>query len=258
MNKKFYTDLQIREIFHLEFLRRFDRKIKAGSYAVKGGANFRFFFKSVRYSEDMDIDIKGVRVDALQGAVMSVLENADLKNTLRSYDINDIVPPDMARAKQTETTQRFKVHLITFSGEDLFTKVEFSRRGIRGSVVTEDISVDILHAYKMPPLIAPHYDASSAAAQKIKALVTRTAIQARDVFDLYIIAPQLDSEDVKANKNDIQEAHDNLFQVNFEQFRDTVVSYLKPEDQKLYGAADRWDEIKLNVASFLENAGGPE
>jgi len=55
MNKEIYNDLQIREIFHLEFLRRFARKIKAGLYAVKGGANLRFFFKSVRYSDTLGV-----------------------------------------------------------------------------------------------------------------------------------------------------------------------------------------------------------
>mgnify|MGYP001601104310 FL=1 len=48
-----YNSLQLREIFHLEFLRWLGRKVKPDYYAIKGGTNLRFFFQSFRYSEDM-------------------------------------------------------------------------------------------------------------------------------------------------------------------------------------------------------------
>lgn len=258
MNRELYNDLQIREIFHLEFLRRFARKIKAGLYAIKGGANFRFFFKSIRYSEDMDIDIKGVRADIAKDTVMNILEAADFKNTLKSYGVDDIVPPDMSRAKQTETTQRFKIHLITSSGEDLFTKVEFSRRGFRGKTVVEDVSDNVLRAYKIAPLVIPHYDGPSAAIQKINALASRAAVQARDIFDLYIINTRLMADGLSVGGDNIKKAHNNLLEVSFEQFRDTVVSYLAPEEQALYALPARWNEIKLKVVSFLENVRNSE
>jgi len=34
-----YNSLQLREVFHLEFLRWLGRKMKVKHYAVKGGAN---------------------------------------------------------------------------------------------------------------------------------------------------------------------------------------------------------------------------
>ncbi|GAF69822.1 unnamed protein product, partial [marine sediment metagenome] len=247
MNYGIYNQLQLREIFHLEFLRRFGRKVKAEFYAVKGGTNLRFFFKSIRYSEDMDIDLKGVRVNFIKDTVMNILENADFRNNLKSYDVEDIIPPDMPRAKQTETTQRFKVHLITSSGEDLFTKVEFSRRGFKGDIVVEEVAGNVLRAYKMAPLVIPHYDMRSAVMQKIGALAARPAIQARDIFDLYIMSSQyqpIAAEGLTAGPSKVARAHENLFEVSFEQFRDTVVSYLAIEEQALYTSAERWDEIK--------------
>jgi len=92
--------LQLREIFHLEFLRRFNKKIKAKFYALKGGANLRFFFSSTRYSEDMDIDLMGVRVDIIKDTVMGILESADLKNNLKAYGIESIIPPDMSKVRK--------------------------------------------------------------------------------------------------------------------------------------------------------------
>jgi len=48
-----YNSLQQREIFHLEFLRWFGRKADPKHYALKGGVNMRFFFGSIRYSEEI-------------------------------------------------------------------------------------------------------------------------------------------------------------------------------------------------------------
>ena len=45
------------ELFHLLFLRLFSAQIEPDFYAIKGGCNLRFFFESVRYSEDLDIDV---------------------------------------------------------------------------------------------------------------------------------------------------------------------------------------------------------
>ena len=60
-----FNSLQQREIFHLEFLRWFSRKVEAKYYALKGGVNMRFFFSSLRYSEDMDIDVSDLGVEVL-------------------------------------------------------------------------------------------------------------------------------------------------------------------------------------------------
>jgi predicted nucleotidyltransferase component of viral defense system len=254
-----YNPLQLREIFHLEFLRWFARKLEADSFVLKGGVNLRLFFKSIRYSEDMDIDIKGARVERVKKAVMDILAaSRGFADSLRSFGIERIVAPDLTTAKQTETTQRFKIHLLTAGGEDLFTKIEFSRRGLKGSRVVEPVSGEILRAYKMPPLLVPHYDAASAAAQKIQALAQRTVLQARDIFDLFVLSSQY--QESKQNpagmsRATLQTAHDNIFLVDFPRFRDTVAAYLKEEDQKTYSSPTVWDEIKLQTAHFLEGFG---
>ena len=150
-----FDSLQLREIFHLEFLRRLGRKLPAASFAVKGGANLRFFFGSIRYSEDIDLDVTGVGVAALKDTVMRILEAPSFQEVLEPYGIERLGRPDMTKAKQTETTQRFKVHLLTAAGEDLFSKVEFSRRGFRGRTETGFVSEAILRGYQMAPAHFP-------------------------------------------------------------------------------------------------------
>jgi predicted nucleotidyltransferase component of viral defense system len=251
-----YTHLQLREVFHLEFLRWLGRKLKAGNYAVKGGVNLRFFFKSFRYSEDMDLDVSGIKVAMLSEIVMNILNANALQDNLKPFGIVKVTPPDIGKAKQTETTQRFKLHLALRSGEDLFTKIEFSRRGANGKVVVTPVNDTIVRAYKMAPLLAPHYDANSAIAQKIGALAGRASVQARDIFDLYLLSSQYNSvsgpriEDM--DPETISKAYERVFEIEFEQFRDTVVSYLSIEDRGVYDSPGAWEEVRLKTANFIE------
>lgn len=257
MERSTYNSLQLREVFHLEFLRWFGRKSKAELYALKGGVNLRFFFNSFRYSEDMDLDIQGAKVEMLKGAVMGILESKSFCEILKVFGVERIIPPDIKRAKQAETTQRFKIHLITFAGEDLFTKIEFSRRGFKGKAVVQSVSNTILRAYKLAPLLVPHYDINSALMQKISALATRSIIQARDIFDLYILSSQYApletaGERIEISRDKLTKAYENVFAINFEQFRDKVISYLSPEDQKIYNSASLWDEARLKAGDLIE------
>ena len=247
--------LQLRELFHLEFLRWFNRKIEAEYYALKGGSNMRFFFKSVRYSEDMDVDAIKVDVHTLRDVVMDILKNRNLQDSLRPFGIVRVVPPDISRAKQPRTTQRFKVHLFISSGEELFSKIEFSRRGFKGNIVVQPVSDVILRVYKMPPLLVPHYDITSTALQKIGAIASRSVIQARDIFDLFILSSQCGDAELKKGDLSIEildKAYENVFEISFERFRDTVVSYLSLEDRTIYNSSSVWDEVKLKVASFID------
>jgi predicted nucleotidyltransferase component of viral defense system len=255
MNAATWPDsFQLREIFHLEFLRWFGRKVPAASFAVKGGANLRFFFGSIRYSEDIDLDVAGVGVAVLKDTVMKIVEAPAFREGLKSFGIARIILPDISKAKQTETTQRFKIHLLTSAGEDLLSNVEFSRRGFKGRAEVGFVSEILLRGYGMPPLVAPHYDLNSAVGQKIEALATRSETQARDIFDLHLLSAQhrggYNSDKALAAK--IARAGERLFEVGFEKFRDTVLAYLIPEDRANYDSVALWDEIKLGVDRLLE------
>lgn len=250
-----YNQLQIREIFHLEFLRRLGREVKSGCYALKGGVNLRFFFNSIRYSEDMDLDALGISRSALMDSVMKMLQAPSFHISLRTFGIERLIPPDMTKAKQTETTQRFKIHLITLSGEDLFTKVEFSRRGVKGTILNEAVSDNVLRPYKLAPLIAPHYDIYAAVNQKIEALAGRAVTQARDIFDLFCLSPQYQYKEgrkLEMPAAKLKHACERVFEIDFERFRDTVVEYLSAEDRKAYDNGAAWDEVKLKTANFME------
>jgi len=240
----------------LEFLRYFGRRVKPDFYALKGGVNLRFFFNSIRYSEDMDLDARGIEVRTLKDYVMGILQMPAFQDNLKPFGIKQIIPPAIEHAKQTETTQRFKIHLITSADVDLFTKIEFSRRGISGEVGVQTPSGLLLRQYKITPILVPHYDIHSAVMQKIKALAGRTAIQARDIFDLYGLNSQYSPSKAKKampiDKKVFSKAYQHVFEVKFEVFRDTVVVYLALEDQPVYNNPSAWEEIRLKTAGFIE------
>ncbi len=260
MDRIIYDTLQLREAFHLEFLRWLGRSLNVKYYVLKGGVNLRFFFNSTRYSEDMDLDTRIVKIERLKEIVMKILQSISFCDSLKAFGVEKVIPPDIKKAKQTETTQRFKIHLITFAGEDLFTKIEFSRRGYKGEAVIQPVSALILRAYKLPPLLIPHYNISSAIAQKVEALGTRSIIQARDIFDLYILSSQYTpykTGEIKMSSAKLTKAYENVFVVTFEQFRDTIISYLPSEEQATYNSPSLWDEIKLKVTNFIDELHKP-
>ncbi len=251
-----FNPTQKREIFHLLILRALFRSIPLSTFALKEGANLRFFFGSIRYSEDMDIDVSGLAVHVLREKVMKVLESPGLLDTLRTFGIEDLRLPDMARAKQTETVQRFKIGLLTSAGEDLATKVEFSRRGLDKGIRTEPVSSRVLAAYRLPPVIAPHYAARSAVLQKVQALISRAQPQPRDVFDLYLLSsqPEVLEADLgyHLGSSTIYQIRDTIYALEYQQYRDAVVSFLGAEDRAAYDSPQIWDEIRLRVLVMLE------
>ncbi len=216
----------------------------------------RFFFGSERYSEDIDIDVFGVAVHALKDQVMSIFISAGMIDTARSFGIEEVRPPNLTHAKQTETVQRFKVHLITSSGEDLATKIEFSRRGLDTPSRAEPILSTVLASYRMAPLIVPHYTAATAIRQKLQALITRRQPEARDVFDLYVLSSQAEAQELQMSRylsvDDLHQALERVDTIEFEQYRDTVVGFLPPEEQGRYDESLIWDQIRLVVIGMIE------
>ncbi len=254
------TSLEQREAFHLLFLRELVRSAPLESFVLKGGSNLRFFFGSIRYSEDMDLDAGDIPVHALTDRVMAILEAPALSAAMRPHGIREVVPPDLMHAKQTETVQRFKVHLLTTANEDLFTKVEFSRRGFDAPLKAEAVSTAVLSRYRMPPLIAPHYTAATAVRQKLRALLSRARPQARDVFDLWVLSTQVKPSGMVAAlaADEVAEARDRILSIDFNEYRDAVVAYLGPDDQPAHDSPDFWDAIRLQVLSGIEAGRGDE
>ena len=73
------NSFQIRELFHLAFLRLLALRLTRRDYAVKGGICLRFFHRSQRLSEDMDFDVAGIPVRTLTNHLMRILSERNLR-----------------------------------------------------------------------------------------------------------------------------------------------------------------------------------
>lgn len=109
--------------------------------------------------------------------------------------------------------------------------------------------------YKLPPLVVAHYNIQSTIRQKLNAIAYRAIVQARDIFDLYILSSQYNPTEtvrLKINGDKKRKICENIYRVSFEQFRDTALAYLSEEDQAMYNSVGLWDDVKLKVINFIE------
>ncbi len=249
-----YTAIQYVELFHLLFLDQLGRKLDKRFYALKGGCNLRFYLKSLRYSEDIDLDVQTLPKEKLQEKIVSILYSKPFEQILQ---VRGIKIDRWSDLKQTETTQRWKLNLAT-SRSDLMlpTKIEFSRSGMKSDTVFEAIDPTVISSYRLSPIMLNHYDAHTAYEQKVEALTTRSTTQARDIFDLNLLLntgvdKSISNEKLKSR---LREAQSNAMSITFEIFKSQVLSFLHPEYQEQYDSASVWDDIVLKVVEAIGGA----
>ena len=121
-----FTPAQITEFFHIAFLDVLSQRLDPRRYVLKGGVNLRYFYESPRYSEDIDLDLKGVPPWSLEKKVDGVLDSGAMKLILRA---GGMTITEFSKPKQTETTRRWKVALdVAGHSEAVRSKIEFSNR----------------------------------------------------------------------------------------------------------------------------------
>ena len=244
------------ETFHLQFVRLLLAGPEKDCFAIKEGCNLRFFFGSVRYSEDVDIDVcERIPVYALKDRVTRILSGNALALTLRNLGIG---LASVATPKQTETTQRWKIGL-SLEGHPLPlpTKIEFSRRPARDAAVLQGIAPSILAEHQTIQFLAPHYPLAAAVRQKVEALADRREVQARDVFDLgAVLIPRTGgaTDILDPVRPSLASALDRAMALSYADYRSQVVSYLHPDHVGTYGSPEAWDSMQTAVVEYLDRA----
>jgi hypothetical protein len=248
------SDRQAVELFHLHFVRLLCSGPSKGSFAIKGGCNLRFFFESVRTSEDIDLDVAGLPVHALKEKVSAVLTGPAISMPLRS---RGIAVAAISAPKQTETTQRWKVGLsVEGHALPIHTKIEFSRRPTMEESKVEPIAASVLAEHQLMPFLAPHYPLAAAMRQKVGALAGRSVVQARDVFDLGVLFAKSGGnvDALKPIRSVLPKAIERAMDVSYADFKSQVGSYLQPEHLETYGSREAWDALQMQVVDQLEKA----
>jgi len=232
------------------FLDQLGRKLDKRRYALKGGCNLRFYLRSIRYSEDMDLDVQSIPVDALRDRVEQILSGGALARILQA---RGLTIARYSAPKQTETTQRWKLALAAKGAElPLHTKIEFSRRGTDDPVVFEPVDSLLMRDYQITPFLASHYPPEAAFRQKLNALIHRSQTQARDVFDLDHLLRSGVSTQRMVLPPQWREAQRNALSVTYEVFKSQVLAFLALEYQAQYDDPRVWDDLVLRVAESLK------
>lgn len=246
-----YNTQQLVEIFHILFLRSLQGKLEKSLYALKGGCNLRFFFKSIRYSEDIDLDVAIVYKNTLQTKVNKILSNPAFKAMLLTKGVEMV---HFSTPKQTETTQRWKCQLRTMdSHTSIPTKIEFSRRQLESGIVYEPIDPTLMRTYQLSSTLSNHYVATTAFLQKIQALIHRTETQTRDVFDLkFLLDFGIDYSSICLSSIEASKAINHVMNMHFSDFQGQVLAYLMTEYYEYYNSATAWEKIQIQVINALE------
>lgn len=249
------SDAQAIEVFHLLFLRALT--VNASNWFVlKGGANLRYFFKSDRYSNDIDFDFFSKPDWIVEETVDKVLGGRALSTLLRHQDLNIV---DVTKPRQRATTRRWKVAISRddVDGDVVRTKIEFSGRNAPDTDRDFEVIPEvILNNYGVSSISLPHYKQTAALEQKIAALALRSETKARDVFDIELLvrlhrasgSPRLDNAYAL-------DAAARARAVTYPSFQSEVLPLLDDDVAALYENEATWAAMRESVTSALLEIG---
>ena len=243
---------QATELFHVAFLDVLSRRLESSRYVLKGGANLRYFFDSVRYSQDIDLDVEGVPAWRLNEKIEALLSSPQIALLLRNAQLEIA---ERSNPKRTDTTQRWKIGLAAPGHSELIrTKIEFSYREGDGAHRIEPIPRRIVEPYALRSPLVPHYVEDAPTEQKVLALAGRSETQARDVFDLDLLLRRGSLAPGALDPEVLAVAVDLALQMPYAAFQDQVLPFLEPDAVELYEGEASWEQMQTFVAEQLEEA----
>lgn len=244
------TDAQVIEFFHLAFLQVLQSCVGQDHYVLKGGTNLRYFYESLRYSEDIDMDAVSIEPWKLETKIDDALGSPATAILIRSQGLT---MAQVTKPKQTEATQRWKLSIEAGGRrEPIRTKIEFSHRSADPRRVLEAVPDRVVAPYAVRAPTMQHYSADAAIEQKIIALAKRSETQARDVFDLELLLRQhRDGISLSIDRHIIDLATQRLSELPFGAFQTQVLPFLDVEVAELYDS-DGWGRMQTFVAERLK------
>jgi len=243
-----WTDRQAIEVFHLLFLRSFGARVDKTLFALKGGCNLRFYHRSIRYSEDMDLDVRTMAPGTLRSNVEAVLDADPFRHSLRAQELEIAA---VTTPKQTATTQRWKIALrLADQRNSVPTKIEFSRRALDSGAELAPVEPELIRRYKLYPVLVQRYNAPAAFAQKVAALALRSETQARDIFDLKLLL-DAGAASLTVSQTLLPAAIENAMTISFGDFTGQVIAYLEPEHQADYRERASFETLQEQVVDAL-------
>lgn len=250
------------EAFHIIVLDELAECLEHDLWSVKGGVNLRAFFDSIRFSEDIDLDVVPLKRQAIKTHLLRILKSQPFLRRLRSIGIQDILTGEKEISKDTETTLRLSRQLVV-GGAPYSTTIEVSfREKTPGHERMLAPVIDRLaqrYVGSGRAVKAPHYVRRAALAQKLDALANRTAVQARDVFDIcWLVRTDLSTVDRIWIANDVgadilRRAGERATEISYGEYSGQVLEYLEPADALPFTGEDAWQSLQLQVIALTDD-----
>lgn len=261
MTFKILPPVTAREVVHLLILQEFAKVHEGDAVVLKGGVNLRLFFGSARYSEDMDLDGDPECADAIRNCIKGVFEDGAFIRKLQGIGIRGLDPGEGPN-KDTETTFRYKFGVIMTGDIRYPTKVEVSFRDrYEGDQSVVGVPSGRLFVdYGIEPGPVRRYRRDAAVRQKIDALAGRREAQARDVFDLSILAKGTLDEALLTflasglSDERLDGALKRVFTITFDEYEGRVLEFLDDDARGRFGTEDAWADVQLQAATLIEAA----
>jgi hypothetical protein len=104
INAAIASPLALREGFHVVLLKALAERLQGRDWVLKGGTNLRLYFSSIRFSEDIDLDVGKDVAGAMQRAIPAALADGDVQRRLRALGILQASLLGGRSNKSTDTT----------------------------------------------------------------------------------------------------------------------------------------------------------
>ena len=130
INKTTRSPLALREGFHVVLLRALAERLQGRDWVLKGGTNLRLYFGSIRFSEDIDLDVGKDVGGTMQRAIPATLADGDVQRRLQALGILQSSLIGGRSSKSTDTTLRYKIELVGRGGIRPPTKIDVSYRDL--------------------------------------------------------------------------------------------------------------------------------
>jgi len=246
------NDLELREFFLLVFLRHLSQRFAGKKWAVRGASCMRFFHRSPRIPEEIELDAEPrMNPASIKEAVETVLENKVFATVISTKGIKSI---KVSPAAKNAAAISWKVIINTVNGRHITTGIEVGFRKKAPAFSTGAPALTILERHAFQPFSAQFYGADEMAAQSISALVGAKRNASRYLFDLDRLFNSARVKPEMAAKlavvKDIKPALGRVGTFTYSDFR-KVLPFLDGDLLRLYTDPRTFGEIKSRVGKAI-------
>lgn len=245
---------QVVESFHLALMTVLGERAGRDVFVLKGGTSLRFFLKSIRYSEDIDIDVPTVEQWRFTDRIKVAVEGEALARLLSLLGTSmdqgyrkgasatkedwsfELVHPDVPLPVRTRLEVSYREH--DYPADSFFPDRP-----------ANDVMAPYARALRAP--IITRYRVPVAMSQKVRALYGRTETQPRDVFDLDFLLGGWPDRPTDLEEAEIGAAIDRVFELDYGEYASKVVTMLDPVLATLYEGEEAWGDMQQRVIDAL-------